>query len=160
MYLAYGMQILNRTMKILFISLLLLTSASVFAALPCKKCDLEKIKKVNANLDKLTFQLISDFLCTFDSSCSNNAEYSEWSNETLFKVLEKSPSLFFKVIAKGNLNAKLLINEIQNPVNDFALNAIYKKVKATVAPANIKSKYMQALIIASEKGNIKIERRL
>jgi len=35
----------------------------------CKKCDVNKVKAVNEHLDRLTFTLVEDFLCTFDNSC-------------------------------------------------------------------------------------------
>ena len=76
-------------MKVLFSILTLFTFLTASADKNCKSCDIEKVKIVNDHLDSLTFQIVKDFLCTFDKSCINNAEYSEWSNETLFLVIEK-----------------------------------------------------------------------
>ena len=144
-------------MKGFFTVLTLLTFTTIFAATPCDKCDIEKVKIVNEHLDSLTFQIVSDFLCTFDSICKNNVEYSEWSNETLFKVLEKSPTIFFQVAAKEQVNSKLLLREIESPIHDFDLQKIYDKIKATSEPTNIKAKYLNALIVAAQKDGQKIK---
>jgi|GEM_PF-5448943 len=53
----------------------------------CEKCDRQKVLAVSQNMDSLNYQLVYDLLCTFDESCSRNAEYSEFSNEVLYKVL-------------------------------------------------------------------------
>jgi hypothetical protein len=145
-------------MKGFFTVLTLLTFTTIFAVTPCDKCDIEKVKIANEHLDSLTFQIVNDFLCTFDSICKNNVEYSEWSNETLFKVLEKSPTLFFKVIATGHVDSKLLLKEIESPIHDYDFQKIYNKIKATSAPTNIKSKYLNALIVAADKDGKKIKK--
>lgn len=143
-------------MKRVFTVMTLLTFTTVFAVSPCDKCNIEKVKVVNEHLDSLTFQIVSDFLCTFDSICNYNVEYSEWSNETLFKVLEKSPTIFFQVVAKGQVDSKLLLREIESPIHDLGLQKIYNNIKATSAPTNIKSKYLDALIAAADKNGEKI----
>jgi len=138
--------------------LTLLTFTSVFAVTPCKKCDIEKVKVVYEHLDSLTFQIVSDFLCTFDSICKNNVEYSEWSNETLFKVLEKSPTIFFQVVAAGQVNNKMLLREIESPIHDFDLQKIYNNIKVTSTTTNIKAEYLNALISAADKDGQKIKK--
>jgi hypothetical protein len=144
-------------MKKAFTALTFLTFTSAFAIIPCDKCDIEKVKSVNEHLDSLTFQIVSEFLCTFDSSCNKNVEYSEWSNETLFKVLEKSPTLFFKVVSTAQVDSKLLLKEIESPIHDFDIQKIYDKIKITNAPPHIKSQYLNALIAAADKDRQKIK---
>ena len=53
----------------------------------CEKCDGKKVLAVSQNMDNLNYQMIYDLLCTFDGSCSRNVEYSEFSNDILYKVL-------------------------------------------------------------------------
>lgn len=106
---------------------------------------------VSQNLQQLTIQQIRDFLCTFDSSCKSNAEYSEWSNQVLFKVLEKAPSLFFQVIAEGNVNPGVLIGEIENPILDVDTERIYNVVSQASAPSNLKEIFLKALTNAKRK---------
>ncbi len=145
-------------MKEFLTSLTLLAFTTTFAQTSCKKCDIEKVKIADSLLDNLTFEIVRDFLCTFDTSCKNNAEFSEWSNEVLFEVLEKSPSIYFKVIAKGQVNSKILLEEVQNPIHEFDYQKIYDKIKATNARATIKSQYLNALIVAADKEKLKIKK--
>lgn len=125
----------------------------------CYKCDIEKVKIVNENLDKLTMQMVSRFLCTFDSTCANNSEYSEWSNETLFKVLEKAPGIFFQVVVNGQVDNKILLDQIENPINDVIdIQIIYDKIKETKVQTDIKTEYLNALITAANKGGQSIKK--
>lgn len=131
----------------------------IVAVSPCTKCDIEKVKIANEHLDSLTIQIIRDFLSTFDSSCDINVEYSGWSNETLFAVMQKAPTLFFQIIQEGNVNSKQLINEIESPVNDLIdLQKTYDELKASIAETEIKSIYLEAIIFAGKKSNLKIFR--
>lgn len=125
----------------------------------CYKCDIEKVKIVNENLDKLTMQMVSRFLCTFDSTCANNSEYSEWSNETLFKVLEKAPGIFFQVVVNGQVDNKILLDQIENPINDVIdIQIIYDKIKETKVQTDIKTEYLNALLTAANKGGQSIKK--
>ena len=124
----------------------------------CQKCDLEKLKIVSEHLSGLTFKIVSDFVCTFDTSCSNNVEYSEWSNELLFKVLDKSPTLLFEVIAVGQVNKDLILNEIKSPLLDINLQTFYDKVKVAAGVTAIRTEFLNAIIIAAENGGQEIKK--
>jgi len=103
--------------------------------------------------------MLSEFLCTFDNSCKNNAEYSEYSNETLFAVLEKAPNLFFQVMATGQIDNKIILKEIENPISDLInLQNIYNETKLATAKTELKTIYLNALIIAAEKGGQKLKK--
>ena len=145
-------------MKYCFTILTLLIVQTVFGQNPCEKCDIEKVKIVNENLDRLTDQMVREFLCTFDNSCNDNAEYSEYSNETFFAVLEKNATLFFQVITKDKLDNKVFLKEIESPVNDsIDLQTIYDKIKLIPGKTNLKNQYLNALILAAEKGGQKLK---
>jgi hypothetical protein len=112
---------------------------------PCKKCDIEKVKQTETHLDSLTAELVTSFLCTFDSICINNAEYSEWSNETLFKLMERAPQIFIDVVSKGTTNQKTILDNIENPVIETQLQRIYDGIKITKGSRTVKVKYLAAL---------------
>ena len=144
--------------KIIFTVLIVLGFTNLYAGNDCKKCDIEKVKIVNEHLDSLTFQIIYDFLCTFDSSCRTNAEFSEWSNETIFKLLDKSPKLFFQVIVKRQIDNKLILREVENPLLDFDLQKIYNKVKTINVLSEIKKEYLDAICKAADFNGVKINK--
>ena len=146
-------------MKYLLTILTVLVVQSVFATKPCVKCDLEKVRIVNQYLDSLTDQMLSEFLCTFDNSCKNNVEYSEFSNETLFAVLEKAPTLFFQVLTTRQIDHKIILKEIENPINDLInLQAVYDKTKLATTKTKLKTNYLNALILAAEKSGQKLKK--
>jgi len=119
---------------------------------PCIKCDIEKVKVINEQIDNLTFTILADFLCTFDSTCINNGEYSEWSNATLFLVLRKAPKLFMDVVSKTHIRSKVIIYELENPIHDqIKLQQVYDTIKTTDIPKKIKALYLKAVWTAAEK---------
>ena len=145
-------------MKYLFAILTVLTVQTVFSTKPCVKCDLEKVRIANQHLDSLTTKILFDFLSTFDNSCKNNVEYSEFSNETLFAVLEKAPDLLFQVLSSEEIDDRIIIKEIGNPINDLIdLQNIYNKTRRATAKPELKTKYLNALISAAEKNGQKLK---
>jgi len=121
-------------------------------------CDIEKVKLVNENLNNLTLEMIHDFLFTFDESCVNKIEYTEYSNETLFKVLNKSPKLFFKAFEYKNINQKIILEQIENPVIDFDLQVLYSNVKTTPGKEETKKAILKAILNAADKDKIVINK--
>ncbi len=53
-------------------------------------CNIDYLVSLKKTIDNASYDTIKDFLFTFDDSCSNNVEYSQFSNELLFEVLEKN----------------------------------------------------------------------
>lgn len=130
----------------------------LFANSPCTKCDIDKVAIAAENIDSLTLGVVTNFLCTFDRSCRNNVEFSEWSNEILFQILKKSPHLFFQAIKKKQVNTELLIDEIENPIADFHFQDIYDVVKITsVSNKAFKAKVLNALVVGAKKSDQNIE---
>lgn len=124
----------------------------------CQKCDIKKVKTASEYFEDISFKIVHEFLCTFDKSCSNNIEYSEWSNELLFNVLERFPTLLFEVIATEQVNNDIILNEIKNPMLDINLQNIYDKVKVAGGVTTIRTEFLNAIITAAEKGGQKIKK--
>ena len=138
---------------------LLFTLTGTHAVDTCRKCDIKKVKVVHDNINVLTYGMIKDFLCTFDATCSNNAEFSAFSNEMLFKVIEQSPGLFLKVLHKENMdNIPIILSEIRNPIQGgFKLKDLYEKVKGVSSHKAYKDKILEALKVAADKQKVEIK---
>ena len=148
-----------RTKQYILTVILTFTLSTLFAQTGCTKCEIEKVKIVSEHLDNLTSQMIEDFLCTFDTSCFTNAEYSEWSNEVLYNVLDNDPSLLLKVLTNSQVrNIQLLMTEIENPIHEFDYQEIYDKVKDTKTKDELTNRILTALKIAAEKEGKEIKR--
>ncbi len=145
--------------QIILIIVLILKLSVVFAQIDYKKCDIEKVKIVNANLDSLTFQMIEDFLGTFDKSCISNIEYSQWSNEMLYRLFDNEPDLVFKVIEHGQIdNYQILLDEIENPIHDIDFQKIYDRISEIKTKSDFKERVLNSLESASNKEGKRIMR--
>lgn len=113
------------------------------------KC-LETSKKIG----QLGHSEMIDFLLTFDAECRNNAEYSEWSNEILFELLEKQTELTVKTIVyqEDRIDLTTILENFENPVQDrFDLTALIDKVNKIKVKSDIKDEIIGRLKKAGSK---------
>ena len=97
-----------------------------------KKCDVTVVLFTKTNVGHLTQKEIKKFLLTFGQECRNNAEFSEFSNEVLFLVMDKQTELIFGTIEKERTTIELsaILREIGNPIHDLMdLEEILVKVE-------------------------------
>jgi len=111
-------------------------------------CNIEAVKLLDENMNNPTEQEITFFLLTFNKLCKNNIEYSEYSNEILFRVINKYPVKVIKLINKNlKIDKKLLLFELSEPINEeidckilkqkmLNINDSFAKKIATVLPEN------------------------
>ncbi|MBE0663994.1 MAG: hypothetical protein IH597_16175 [Bacteroidales bacterium] len=116
------------------------------------KCNISIVLDASESGDKISENLLLKFLETFGLDCRNNAEFSEFSNGTLYKVIQINPQKFIKIL-NDNLS-KVDFNEIlfnlENPVNDLIdLDLTINKIADVKIDKSIKGK----LIIAINSGN-------
>ncbi|MBL4898667.1 MAG: hypothetical protein JKX76_03350 [Colwellia sp.] len=95
-------------------------------------CSSEILKNTEENIDNLNIVIVADFMATLHSSCSDNIEYSEWSNELLFKVLQRRPGLFAQILSKNSsLDTDYIVYELTNPLLDVInLNQVIDTIQA------------------------------
>jgi len=146
------------TIQTILTIVLTLTLSSLFAQMDSKKCDIEKVKAVHENIDNLSDKMVEDFLRTFDISCETNIEFSQWSNEMLYKLLDKDPGLVFKVLEQGQWNMEILLNEIKNPIHDFDYQKIYDKISNTATKSEFQKRILKAIEIVADKEGFKIKK--
>jgi len=112
----------------------------------CKRCDIEAVKETVSNLEKLEYSDIFQFLYTFSKDCSKNVEYSEYSNEVLFKVLEMHPEDFIICMNKEKgLELEYIYSELSTPILDINGSVIYEKVQNVSGDRHVKEKILKAL---------------
>ncbi len=116
-----------------------------------EKCDINKITVVNQNIDHLNYNIVKEFICTIDSMCSNDIEFTEFFNETLFKILDKAPEIFFDVLEHESFDHDLILKNIENPVIETDLISIYKKILSLKIEKSTKSKILNSIQIAAER---------
>ena len=97
---------------------------------------------------------MSLFLKSFSRECSSNVEFSEFSNEVLFKILEKQPSLFIDAMCLNDKTIEYsdIYLEISSPLSDlFPLDAINKIFKSSTHECSQLDSIKKYLNIATEK---------
>ncbi len=124
----------------------------------CKKCSIQVVKKIHDNIENLSYEIIGEFLCTIDRTCKNNAEFSEWSNEMLFKIIEKNPTLYFSVLKDmNNERQQYILSEFENPIIDIDYQKMYNSVEKLNIEKELKKEYLNSLKIIARKYNSEIE---
>jgi hypothetical protein len=85
------------------------------------KCNISIVLETFQCMGNVSGDLTLRFLKTFGENCKNNVEYSEFSNEVLFKLLQSQPEQFCKVIEnhKDSIDFSYVIQEIENPLHDL-----------------------------------------
>nr|NQU88918.1 hypothetical protein [Bacteroidota bacterium] len=137
----------------------LLTTLTQFGfSQDCDKCNTEKLLDLSENLGNLKYDIVKDFACTFDSICVNNIEFSEWSNELLFKLVEKNINLLNEVLHElGYKYVNLIVWELENPIMEFDLKKLYLLVENANGPKDIIDAEKKAIKQAAINEGIIIE---
>ncbi len=84
-----------------------------------KKCDVEKVKDIYKNINSVSSHQIEIFLLTFNKECRTNIEYSEFSNEVLFKLLDtRTKEVVDVLMSNKNIDLETILIQLKNPIDD------------------------------------------
>lgn len=115
-------------------------------------CNIQNLVEIQRDLDDLKEEKIVNFLRNFDGKCSNNVEYSEFSNEVLFSLLlyKKTTLLLIKVLSENNkLPIENIRQVIENPINDqIDIKKVFDNVKSVKSCQKIKDMILESIKIA------------
>lgn len=119
----------------------------------CIPCDRVKKLTTDSAIATATEGQIREFLLTFRDDCNFNETYSQYSNDVLFKLLERQPGKLIKVLAEGKgIDVEYILKEIEDPL----VNANIKHIKHGLARVNgypkTKARVLSALEGAMAKG--------
>lgn len=137
---------------VLGVVLILLSTLSALAQ--GKKCDDSVLSQINTNMNKLTSSEIRMFLAVFDVSCKNNVEFSEFSNELLFGVLDKHTKKVLLILEKQypEIQLKALLNVLEYPLVDtIDLNDLIQKVEKVKVSEQLKTQITNALQVSNNQ---------
>ena len=120
-----------------------------------QKCDGTILRSTSEKVGRLTQKEITDFLLTFGEECRNNAEYSEWSNELLFSILDKQTELIIKTIEKEEKRIEIteILDDLSSPILDPNIKDIISKVEKIKIQKELKDKIIEGLKTADGKTN-------
>ena len=141
-------------MRQLFFILTILTLTTLAVQGQVKKCDGTILLSTSEKIGKLSGKEIADFLLTFGQVCRDNAEYSEWSNELLFKLLDKQTELTVKTIEKEEkrLEMATILNDLSEPIGDASdIKILIAKIERVDINDRLKREIIRNLKTADEK---------
>ena len=116
----------------------------------CEKCDIQIVVETDLNMTNLDDSNISEFLCTMDKACCNNIEFSEYSNEVLFKLIKSYPEKFVGVMSSSNnLQKDYIYKELSSPLLDYDIKQIMEAMRRVNHDQEVKTLILKALENAS-----------
>jgi hypothetical protein len=142
-------------MRFYILTTLTLLTTTLFGQ-TIQKCDGTVLLSTSEKIGRLTQTEITDFLLTFGEECRNNAEYSEWSNELLFSILEKQTDLTVKTIEKEEkrLEIEAILDDLSEPIHDLTnIKNLIANVDKVKINKQLKDKIIERLKTADGKTN-------
>jgi hypothetical protein len=144
-------------MKLRFctLTILVLTTTTLFGQV-IEKCDRATLLSTSNKIGQLTQKQIEDFLLTFGKECRNNVEYSEWSNELLFSLLDKQTELTLKTIEKeeNKIEKDEILIDLSEPIHDtVVLKNLISKIDKVKINGRLKKEILERLKTADDKLN-------
>jgi hypothetical protein len=106
--------------KILLILIVTIFSTTSYAAeFTDEQCS-AAIVGIETTPDQITKQSVAIFLESLTSNtCRGSVEYSGWSNEAIFNVMQKSPTIFFEILRKSSASIKNQVQQkLTKPIHD------------------------------------------
>jgi hypothetical protein len=142
-------------MKFSILTILTLVTTTLFGQ-AIQKCDRTVLLSTSEKIGRLNQKEITDFLLTFGQECRKNAEYSEWSNELLFSLLDKQTDLTVKTIEKEEkrIATEEIFGNLNSPINDMiSVKNLIPKIEKTNIRQDLKEKIIESLRAADDKTN-------
>jgi hypothetical protein len=120
-----------------------------------KKCDIEKVVSLKKQLPNASNESIGAFLSTISADCNNNVEFSQFSNEVLFEVLEAKPRDVILIIGKENtIDKDEIYRMLESPINESVnLNELIANIDKLEIQNIEKTKFLEVLKKALDKYN-------
>lgn len=121
-----------------------------------KKCDGSVVLSTNINVGRLTKKEVREFLLTFGKECQKNVEFSEFSNEVLFQILDKQTTLILETIEKEEKQIELdeILNDLSSPNSDMiVIKDLITKVERSKINESLKKQIVDRLRTAASSTN-------
>ncbi|MEO8472589.1 MAG: hypothetical protein ABI477_10350 [Chryseolinea sp.] len=103
-------------------------TATLQKMVPKGRCDMAIVSRTASRIDLLRDEDVYEFLFTFSNDCKDNVEYSEFSNEVLFKVLLQYPELLSGSLNKDSLYKDVILQELASPVIEAPIDRVINAV--------------------------------
>ena len=136
---------MHRSIYILVLGILTTTHLH---AQTVQKCDTKVLVPISKNFGDAKQSEITAFLMTFGEKCENNVEFSEWSNELLFDLLDKQTELTIKTIEKeeSRIEKSEIFKVLSSPLLDRVnIKKLREKIEKLTVKPTLKKEIVEAL---------------
>jgi hypothetical protein len=119
-----------------------------------KKCDSKVLLETSKRVGTLNQKEITDFLLTLGHQCRDSIEFSEWSNELLFNILDKQTELTLTTLDKkqGEMETKTILGILNSPITDNVnILSLIDKIEKVTFNDILKSQIITHLTLANNK---------
>ena len=136
----------------LILSVFMLSTYSLFGQ-SVKKCDTAILVQTSEKIGKLSQEEIIAFLSTFGEDCKNNIEFSEWSNELLFTIMNTQTNLTLTTIEKfeNKIELDVILEDLNSPLSDIEIKKLISQVNEVNIKPLLKKQILINLNIADKK---------
>ncbi len=151
----FGSPARTQIMRFSILTILTLVTTTLFGQ-TIQKCDGTVLLSTSEKIGKLNQKEVTEFLLTFGQECRNNVEYSEWSNELLFSLLDKQTDLTVKTIEKEEKIIEMdeFFDDLSSPIHDpINIKNIISKIEKIKFKKELKDKIIERLRTADGKTN-------
>ena len=124
--------------------------------LPVYVCKSRILLTVRQNIDNLNSSHIDSLLLTMDSSCKNNVEFGQFSNELLFMVLQNETELFLTQFDKliNEIDTSFIFFQLRHPLHDqIDVTDILERIEKVPIENSTKAKFIEIMKINVSKYN-------
>lgn len=119
-----------------------------------KKCDSKVLLETSKRVGTLNQKEITDFLLTLGHQCRDSIEFSEWSNELLFNILDKQTELALTTLDKkqGEMETKTILGILSSPIADNVnILSLIDKIEKVTFNDILKTHIVANLTLANNK---------
>jgi hypothetical protein len=133
---------------------ILLLTMSVFTTLAMgqviRKCDTAPLRTLSDHIAN-PFELeVRDFLYTFAQECRSNVEYSEWSNELLFQLLDRHTELTIRTLEREETRLEIdaIVSDLEYQI---AGRVDIKQLVPKIQKIDFRTSLKERILVALEK---------
>lgn len=111
------------------------------------KCNVEYLVSLEERLNDLAYEDISVFMKRFKEECNDNIEYSQYSNELLFRILHRYPAFVIEALEEIDLGTKeIIFSKLSESVLDHDYDDIIKAVNRADGNESIKKQIISSIL--------------
>lgn len=120
----------------------------------CDSCWASNFSNIATDIKNVTEPELKKFLYCCNEECSNNVEFSEFSNGILYRLLQEKTTLIITVLENTkDIDINYILSMIENPIDDgIDLKKTREIIELEQLNSELKNRLIESINIAIKKG--------